>query len=235
MAAALAATSYLAADAEAGTITLVRDKGTSGYSGDNGGGEFGVSSFSGAELIEVSSTTKVQGSYFQTFCLEKSDAVKLDSQFNFELSDSAKSGGGGAVDGADKISEATAYLFTHFWYGDLSNYDYDLGTDRKLSAAQLQDAIWYLEEEISTLNTSSQAYAWVQEALEATDGDGTDDDWGGGLGNVRVLNLTTSTGALAQDQLVMVAVPLPPAAWMGLGGLVGVGLIRAARRRRQRG
>lgn len=215
-----------------GTITLVRDKGTTGYSGDNGGGEMGVSVFTGTSVVAMGSSAQVSGSYFQTFCIERNEYFTPGTNYNYVINDAATSGG---VSGGnpDPISAATAWLYTKFYFGNLDGYDYDLGTDRKNSATQLQNAFWYLENELTSLDTTSQAYAWVQAAREATDNDGYLDDWAGGIGGVRVLNITDSAGTMKQDQLFMVAVPLPPAAFLGLGGLVGLGALRASRRRRK--
>lgn len=221
-----------AAVAEAGTITLVRDKGTNGYSGDNGGGEMGVSVFTGAPVVEMAAVAKVSGSYFQTFCIEKNENFTPGENYEWTLSGASHNGGfaGQTSPNTDPISAATAYLYTQFYFGALQGYDYTLGTARKDSATQLQLAIWYLENEISSLVGGSAAESWVTEALEATDNDGVADNWVGGMGNVRVLTITDASGNNKQDQLFMV--PLPPAAFMGLGGLAGLGMMGYLRRRR---
>ena len=219
------------APAEAGTITLVRDTGANGYSGDNGGGEMGVSVFTGADVVPMASNAKVSGSFFQTFCIEKNESFAPGANYQWTLSGEAHSGGvsGQTSPGTDPISAATAYIYTQFYFGQLANFDYTLGAGRKASATQLQNAIWYLENEISSLDANSQAWAWVQQANEATDGDGFQDKWSGGIGNVRVLTITDASGGARQDQLFMV--PLPPAAYLGFGGLAGLGLMRLRRRK----
>jgi len=219
------------APAEAGTITLVRDTGANGYSGDNGGGEMGVSVFTGADVVPMASNAKVAGSSFQTFCIEKNESFNPGVNYQWTLSAEAHNGGvsGQTGPGIDPISAATAFVYTQFYFGQLANYDYTLGDGRKASAAQLQNAIWYLENEISSLDVNSQAWAWVQQANEATDGDGFQDTWSGGIGNVRVLTITDASGGVKQDQLFMV--PLPPALYLGFGGLAGLGLMRLRRRK----
>jgi hypothetical protein len=218
--------------AQAGTITLERDKGSNGYSGDNGGGEMGVSAFTGGPVVEMGAVAKISGLYFQTFCIERNEFFTPGESYQWTVSGSAHNGGvgGQTSPGADPVSAATAYLYTQFYFGLLSNYNYTLGSGRKSSATELQNAIWFLENEISGLGPSSQAQLWVSEAREATDGDGYLDNWVGGMGNVRVLTITDASANNKQDQLFMV--PLPPAAFMGLGGLAGLGMIGYLRRRR---
>ena len=222
----------LASVAQADTITLVRDKGANGYSGDNGGGEMGVSVFTGAPVVAMGAAAQVSGSYFQTFCLEKNSFFTPGENYQWTLSGAAQNGGvgGQTSPGSDPISSATAWIYTQFYFAHLNGYDYTLGSGRKASATELQLAIWYLENEISTLVSGSQSAAWVSQAIEATDGDGYLDDWAGGMGGVRVLTITDASGTDKQDQLFMV--PLPPAAFMGFGGLAGLGLVGYLRRRR---
>jgi len=227
----------LVAAAQADTITLARD-GTK-YSGGNGGGEFAATSFSGATLTSLGSGVAVSGSSFQTFCLEANESLSLGTSYNWTLSTGAVAGGysGG---NPDAISSETAYLFHQFWKGTLSGYTYTQGSGRVSSATSLQLAIWKLEGELGTsaltnaYNSNLQAQSWVTAAQLAVSS-GT---WSG-IGDVRVLNLTTSSGANAQSMLVEVtqqvsAVPLPPSALLGLGlmaALSGVGVMRQRSRK----
>ncbi len=232
-----------ASTAEAGTITLGYGPGQ--YS-SNGGGEFKVTQFSGSGVPTQGAGVQISGGYFQTFCLEQSETFSPGATYNWTLSDAAHAGGGSAARGAqqdangnwfDPVGSATAFLYTQFWQGTLSwtdsagalkLYDYTVGSGRAASADALQKAIWYLENEQSLSQiggTNSDAYRLVLAAQSAIDSG----IWSG-VGNVRVLTLTDSSGGFRQDQLFMV--PLPPAASLGFVLLAGLAAAGAVRRRR---
>jgi hypothetical protein len=127
----------------------------------------------------------------------------------------------------DPISYKTAYLYTQFSAGTLSNYDYSNATLREADANALQNAFWYLEnEQPATYTLSGQALAWVNEATAA--------NWTN-IGNVRVLNLYKDQAftQIAQDQLYMTApVPEPETYAMMLAGLGLIGFFGNRRRRK---
>lgn len=240
--AAVSALALVPLQATAGTITIDYDP--TSYSATNGG-EFKVTEFSGGGLPTQGSGVQVSGGYYQSFCLEYSERIDAGVQYNWTVSDTAREGGGSVAKGAsqdslgwgDALDARTAYLYTQFWNGTLSwttsagvlhDYDYTLGSGRVASATALQQAIWYIENEQSLSDiggSDSEGYRMVVAAQSAIDSGA----WAG-LGNVRVLNLTTSSGGFAQDQLIMV--PLPPAALAGLGLLGGLAAFGIWRRRR---
>jgi hypothetical protein len=119
--------------------------------------------------------------------------------------------GGADTNAGDNLDPRTAYLYTKFATGVLSNYIY--GAGRNVSAGALQNAIWYIESEIGPV--SGQAATWVVEATNAINV-GT---WSG-IGDVRILQTYTTSAALAQDQLYLVPAP----AAIGLG-MIGLGLV----------
>jgi hypothetical protein len=164
---------------------------------------------------------------FQTFCLEKveyiaspMDIVVSTTAIN-ELTGAVGSPGTGshAIKGGktygDNLDPFTAYIYTQFATGVLGNYNY--GAGRATSAGQLQNAIWYLEGETGTLN-STQATNWVTEAQNS--------GWTG-IGSVRILN-TWAAGHIddtryrKQDQLYIL--PIPASVILGLIGLSIVGI-----------
>jgi hypothetical protein len=229
--AALLASWFVAAgSARADVIAIDRD--AANYSGSHGA-EFRVITFTGTGVPAMGSGVQVSGGVFQTFCLEADTSIGQNTEYTYTLGTSATSGG---VSGGnpDPLDDRTAYLYTQFWNGTLSNYTYTQGSGRVASADSLQLAIWYLEGElVGTLvddyNADSQAQTWVSQANTAVASGGS---WFGvGLGNVRVINPVTSGGADVQSVLVLV--PLPPAALMGLGLLLGVGGACLVRRRRE--
>ena len=189
-------------DAAPNTITLHRDDGAAGYTGDVGGGEFAVLQLDGLSVPAMNPAVAVPGSFFQTFCLEGGLHVPLDTPVLYTVSDAAKAGGqSGGVNGEDPISLQTSYLYFNFWHGTLATaYDTTLGAGRKSSAAQLQIAIWYFEGEFDPvfIVAGSDAEAFINEADAAVNGGSWTDNHG-----VRALNITDSSGADLQDVLVL--------------------------------
>lgn len=164
------------------------------------GGEFGID------------VLPVVGTNFITFCLEYNEYINFGSTYKVASVGTAAINGGVGGGNPDPISNATAYLYTQFRAGSLAGYLGDVA-----SANSLQNAIWFLENEIGSV--SGQALTWANLGLAN----------GTGLGNVRVMNLTTLSGEVAQDQLMMV--PEPETYAMLLAGL---GLMGFVARRRQR-
>ncbi|GMV97844.1 MAG: hypothetical protein HRF43_17215 [Phycisphaerae bacterium] len=173
------------------------------------GGEFGVS------LVGPN-----QPEMFRTFC------TQVDEQLDFHPDGFKVVGITDHVElQHDPIDERTAYLYTKFRQGTLSNYDYTPGSaGHHASATELQLAIWGIEGE-RPMPVSGQAALWIAEAENAI----LLGHWSG-LGAVRVLNLVYATtrghhraGDPAQDVLTLIPVPAPGAALLtGLGiALIG--------------
>lgn len=197
-------------------------------------------------------------SLFQTFCLELSEGVATHNQgtsnvevsgphfvYDWTLDTAAVGGGKGSVNGNDPISAQTAFLYTNFWQGTLATYNYAFGTGRRQSATDLQAAIWYFEDELSV---SDGAGGWIKPNIGVGSqfsagalffinlaNTAVATTWGNTVGSVRVLNLTTynAQGQVVNAQSVLVLVPLPPAAWLGLGLMTAMGAVGLLRRRKQ--
>jgi hypothetical protein len=134
-----------------------------------------------------------------SFCVETNEYMDFTHTFNVSgFTDTAYGGSVGAS--GDPLDARTAYLYTQFVNGTLTGYAH---TDAKANA--LQDAIWYIEGEITNTLTGD-ALAWYNEANAAV----VSGAWSG-IGNVRIMNITWVDGPYAglpaQDQLVMVPVP----------------------------
>jgi len=213
---------------QVGTIDITRISGY--YSGD--GGEFTIfdTGLSVAAYAAATSGKMTPANSFQTFCLEKNEYVLPPSaDIKAEL-DVVAIKGGLAGGNPDPLNPMTAYLYTQFATGNLSNYTWAAGSGRAADAVQLQKAIWYIEEEIgltwdgtkyvqtqtatAALGVGSKALAWYNEALGA--------DWTD-IGNVRVLNLYhSSVREDFQSQLYLV--PVPGAMLLGFLGLGYAGM-----------
>ncbi len=233
MTAALAALVVAAGVANAdpiqvGTVDITRLGGY--YTGS--GGEFTVfdTGLSVAGYTAQTSGKNTPANSFQSFCLEKNEYVMPPYTDIYAEMDTAAIKGGYAGGNPDPLNPMTAYLYTQFATGKLSNYTYTAGTGRANDAGQLQNAIWYIEEEIGltwdgvkyvqtqtptqALGADSKALAWYDEAVNA--------NWDG-IGNVRVLNLYhSSVREDFQSQLYMV--PVPGAVLLGFLGLGAAGM-----------
>ena len=122
--------------------------------------------------------------------------------------------------GQDPLDERSAYLYDLFITGNLPGYDYSNGSGlRQANAASLQNVLWYIEQEVATLDTPD-AVTWYNLSANGI---------GQGLGLVRVLHVYTldDSGAEIPSQDQIIRVPSTGSvALLGLGGLI------AGRRRR---
>ena len=102
-----------------------------------------------------------------------------------------------AVGGSDPISIGTALLYMEFAKGTLPGYNYPLGKGRIASAVALQDAIWWLEDEIKLKHRGSNIILSQLGVLTLAQKDNN------GLYGMAVLNLGPAPNYPKQDQLVL--------------------------------
>jgi len=239
--------------------------GGSGLGNANSGGEFKFfipTSSSGLSTVIGSSTSG--GKYAFTFCLELQEHISQGTTYDATLSGTSAVGGrayagglgttGTDINGIyDEISLRTAYIFRTFetnrnytgestitgtgtgpWgYASTTYSDVDLA-----NATQL--AIWASEDELTYAGLT--AYGSIGSLAQALYNAGN--VYAGRststFQDVRVMNLTTSAGVLAQSQLVRATsnidlppTPLPGVAVAGLACFSGLGGLQIVRRRRR--
>ncbi len=233
---------------DVGTAHIDRTSGY--YLTTYGGGEFTLSdntagsfSLTNYGYADVAKGVDGDSESFQTFCVETAEytANPLEVWFSNASAETPTVAGSGShawvggTGGGDSLDSTTAYLYTQFAKGTLSNYRYtDTAPDgnRAADARQLQRAIWSIEEGLilKTDGSDKKAKAWVAEATTAVASGGSwYNTWGdNSIGNVRILQMyyyNPDKGKyyeVKQDQLYLI--PVPAAALLGFLGLGAAGL-----------
>lgn len=216
------ATGYLnGTDGSGGAFIVNRDSGDVGRLGDLG--------------LTASTGTYGNGSFY-TFCLERTEHISFGATYYTQISGGAVNGGysGQTSTNYDPVSNETAALYRTFRSG--GSFGGTIGTiDQSAETTALQVAIWYFEGEWFDLGNGNPLAlsAQAQELVNWATANAT------GLGGVRVLTLWTnynaSTGTYSgNSQDMLTIIPLPPAAYAGIGSLLGVVGFGVIRRRRLR-
>lgn len=199
--------------------------------GDNAtlGGVFNLS------VYATTNTSTFKGS-FQSLCVERDENISFDSTFyNVAGISTAAMNGGVNIPGtgSDPLDVRTAWLFTNF--AETPATLDSVGTWASASAEDrgtaMQLAIWFIEEEISSVthfgsSVNTVASNLASSLITAAGASGWTD-----TGRVFVLNMATLSGGTAQDQLYISPVPEPENYAMFA---VGLGLLGWTRHRKIR-
>lgn len=193
-----------------------------------GGGPFMISIDTGFARSATLEQMRLLQNPFRGFCLEYSEHITLSGNQNYyvNVSNQAINGGGGP--NPDPLSLVTAYLYGQYRAGLLAT--------TAQGAADLQNAIWWMEEEITTGQRTAAATTMINNAKAVLGLNALNDTDlralnANGAYGVRVLNVYSNDTLTAMNQDMLAMVP-EPSTYAAAALLMLPVLIQARRMRR---
>jgi hypothetical protein len=214
----------------AGLAGIMMAPGLFAYTGLDGTLNFSAPTYQNGNGGEFNAVTTGLGS-FATFCIEAHEYIGQppSGPYTYTINTGSVSGGLGAeaIDPhtglmMDNISLGTAWLYSQFRAGTLTldtGTDSYFGANRLANAGELQNAIWYLEDE----GGQNNGYVALAETALAKTEAQVKADANGAYGIV-VLNLFDANGNLAQDQLAVAGEPIHGVPEPSTGALIALGV-----------
>jgi len=154
------------------------------------------------------------GTPFNTFCVERTQYISIGGVYSYQIADQSD----GGLYGPHYVSLGTAWLYSQFRNGTLNGF-----TGTTSQQTDLQDAIWYLQGELSSLNNNPYVNL-AQSSLPNADilANGT------GIYGVDVWNLFDANGKQCQSQLGIRTPSVPDVTpwWVSLAMLIPIGMCR---------
>lgn len=198
------------------TQHITVDTNAAGLYGGTSGGEFLVTVNAGSAPIGIYTA----GQSFRTYCVELNETVSDGGVYYVDVNTAAVGGGNGGGS-PDPLSTYSAWLFQ-----TLAPL-----VDSDIEADAVQYALWTLEDEGDFsgnvvgdvfglgLGAGATVGHFIAYITANTPG-------GFGLGNVRVMNLFTTNSPRYEHQDLLVLVPVPGAALLGVLGLGIAGWVK---------
>jgi hypothetical protein len=170
------------------------------------------------------------GMGFETFCVEDNEVFSPGGTYYYQIGQVADAGGAGGPH-PDPLSLGAAWLYLNFAHGTLAGYNYTIGALGNASAADLQNTIWWLEEEAADPGSGNIFRNLVVSQFGSVANARADNNGFFGVGILNLWANPNNTGN-AQDQLVLVPDGGTTASLLGVG-LLGIflGYRRVARKR----
>ena len=194
------------------------------------------------QALDTFTNTMVTLNDQAVYCVERNEVFNNGSSYTFTIDPFVSLEGGS---GAESLSAESAYLFDTFARGLWASRSLTFSTSSDAQTEGLQQAFWILQGDQTLAgvlsayggNTSlaAQAQTWASTYISAATNAVLSGAWSG-IGAVRVMNLWSGTAyteaADKQSQLVL-TLPIPSSAWLGLGMMSVLGVVGAIRRRKR--